>query len=312
MSDAQGTTGDSLHCPACGKRYRSAEWVGRDLPCNCGHVIRVPQAEPCLATDILGPDAADATDTYELAWDNDATSAPAAHGPPSQHCPVCNVAMTAGTIICLNCGYNVAQQQKMRTQLQAPTAAPPPVQDASHWQTLARSHGATVRTEPLTVDGAPGRFADWYLPLILIGAGVVFTLLNARMLGGPSIFTVYYLVYSIGLQLFVMVPLLLALLVLLAKLLDVNFGTLPTALLKLAAIAIGPLSIAQLISIWISQFTFGIGGLLFYGLSHFVCCAIFVGSMFDLDYFETVVTAMAIIILRFLVVSGLLMLFLNP
>jgi hypothetical protein len=225
----------------------------------------------------------------------------------SGKCPMCNLPVSAAAAICLNCGFHLKEKKAIKTQVEAPTdkplAAPPPALGG-----ILGTMGASTQTARIVASDAErsGRFVDLYLPLGLLAAGAFFTFLNAVNSEGFGSQAMILAAFNLGVQAFVMVPLLLITVVVIAALLDVSFGSLHTAILKLAAIAIGPLSFADFLAGLLAQVTFGMGLFMIWGI-YLVCCGPFVAKMFDLDYFETSITVVAIIAVRFLTMVLLLL-----
>lgn len=169
-------------------------------------------------------------------------------------CPSCNSPLRAGAVICLNCGFNVAAGSKLKTVVDAsPATAPLP--RASKGDATTGVPGAdrvlarTKLQDDLAEDMARRHhFQENLLPLIFLGAGLLLLLVNAFVLV-PMLGTAYgSLQLGIGVSIaaliyffilfLVQLPCLFVGILVISKLFGSAFGTLTTALKKLAALAL--------------------------------------------------------------------------
>ncbi|MFK7789904.1 MAG: hypothetical protein AB8C95_10495 [Phycisphaeraceae bacterium] len=114
-------------CPGCDKGYRwQASLIGRRVPCKqCGTEFRVPDAPGIGITH--QPDSIAEDGTYDLDFDAvaDMPASPANHAVPATNgkCPSCNSPVREGAMLCLNCGFNMAEGKK----IEAPKVTAMPV-----------------------------------------------------------------------------------------------------------------------------------------------------------------------------------------
>lgn len=118
----------SITCPGCGKNYNfKAELAGKKVKCKCGTVMAVPTAPPPEDEDAIFDLAPDPE--LEKAKAVKQTTRPAhAEGPA---CPSCGEAMGDGSVICVNCGFNVKTGKKMKGVGAAAPVAPSQTQPAA-------------------------------------------------------------------------------------------------------------------------------------------------------------------------------------
>lgn len=142
-------------------------------------------------------------------------------------------------------------------------------------------------------------WVDVKLPILLIIIGALITAVRGWFIEeGGVVETVVFTLVSLGLRAFVMVPLLLVCVYIAARLMDIGFGTVQSTILKLAAIVIGPMAIADFIAFFIASISWGIGGMFVYGGLHFILTGSALAKLFDLDYFETAVLLIIFMLLN--------------
>ena len=113
-------TGDtiSVQC-GCGKKLKAPSTaVGKRAKCPaCGNVLTIELPPPPPAEDDpLGA-------MYDLAEAEKAASTNAAEEGP--RCPKCGSELAAGSVLCVNCGYDLRSGKKATTIKAAPVAAAP-------------------------------------------------------------------------------------------------------------------------------------------------------------------------------------------
>lgn len=253
-----------VSCPTCGKMYRfKAEYAGRKVKCVCGQVMRMPEdsGEPAVA---IGPppvwSSADSSVgvNYELSHSSAAGLAPPAV-PASNpgRCPNCGGHVKTTAVICVNCGYDLRTGKKVATaipsaaddepQAAAPVAAAPAQSlDQVALSNKARRIKADAETEAEIIQKYRRR--DIHLPLILLAVSLVLTLLNALVLGpmagtggsgySTSLSVTSQVLIKSGSRIVIQIPLLLVSIFIVARIFGSNYGTLGTALLKLAALTL--------------------------------------------------------------------------
>lgn len=123
MSDAQ----QRVACPGCSKGYRWQEsLVGREVHCKqCGTQFRVPDAPGVgIAIESIAEDG-----TYDLDLDaqQDTPASSEFHAAPANNgkCPSCNSPVRDGAMLCMNCGFNMAEGKK----IEAPQVTALPEED---------------------------------------------------------------------------------------------------------------------------------------------------------------------------------------
>ena len=238
MSDPQ----ERVTCPSCSKGYRwQSKLVGRTVPCKqCGAEFKVPSAP---GTGIaLAPVTDDGT--YEL--DLDAEDTPAAnHAKPANDgkCPSCNSPVRGGAVLCMNCGFNMAEGKKVETAVAATPAAPeedPGPGPMTKKQERELEHAAELHAQHWMM--------DYKAPIILIVIGFALVLINNLLLApiapqfsdypGDKLDLIVDLTLGTAMGLFISSVLLFAGLFVLIWLFGSGFGALGSVLLKVLAITL--------------------------------------------------------------------------
>ena len=329
------STSEAASCPSCGKKYRwKSELIGKKVRCGCGQAMRMPEA-PGVAV-ALGNGSTKATakpaseDAYTLS-DPDATPGSAAAAPPpaTGKCPNCGQKLKPLAVICLNCGFNVQSGTKLTTAVVAADDDAPdaPAADRTSEVLAAlnkRSSGAAkelasrlaVAAKRADEDARQRKqmerkafITNIVVPLIMLPVGVFFVFLGSyylvcEMNGGTLLEAIIGGVIVIGVEVVVMVPLLLAGVYISASLLQISFGNLGTALIKLVAICAGPAVIGDFLLILLLPFM----GISFYAPAALMVALslIFIGipmkMMFDLEGSEVIQSVMIITALRIVAV----------
>ena len=221
-----------IACPQCGKEYRwNQQYAGRKVRCKCGHTMRMPAEAPTAAESAAG--------MYDLAE----SGAPAGD---ASTCPSCSVAMPVDAVICIECGYNVQTGQRMGE----PDAAPVPT------RTKAPAKGASApvpngASDDELLDEPPASpLKNLYVPLAALAVGIALdvALVFIASSGGDGDATPMPTVEpSIGVQIGVVAVHLIFGVVLMFpagiycfKLFEIPLGAMGPALLKLAAVYVGP------------------------------------------------------------------------
>lgn len=289
-------------CEACGKSYRwRAELAGKKVKCACGHVMVAPEPEPV-------PAAAEEEDLYALAGEEKIKPKPKFKLPLGYgNCPACGAHLVEGAMLCVQCGHHLLGDRGPKSQpvaaVAAPPIAPPPAMPPVV-KPLAYAHGAAAG-ESVADQYFPDKTKDLHLPLALILVGTVVEV-------GMGMFyregTVPKMLAGVGIGMAVNTALMLIAVFAVAKMRGIKFGPLPTAILKLSGISIGPGAIGGLIG-------FGLGWLpLFGGLIGLVAgfCLYFasIGALFDLDESDTwwlVITIFVVELLATFAIAGLML-----
>ena len=274
MAEAdQGRVG----CPGCGKTYRwKAELAGRKVRCKCGQVMRMPADAPGAALDD--------SDGYDLASPEESAAA----APTASRCPSCGQDIKPGTVVCINCGYNLQTGAKIQTAVATDAdGSNAPAESPEAQAQLERSEHDEHEEEMLYKE-ATRKNLHIPLALVVVGVGINFT----RLLQDNSFLESSM---AIGIELILTVPLMLMSLIVAAKLFDIAYGELGPAILKLVAIAFAPGAFVQLLM----MFTGGGIVMLIVGLLLSVVLYWWLISwLFGLDANETVLTVLTIALAR--------------
>jgi hypothetical protein len=222
-------------CPSCGSKYKWApEAAGRKFACKCGAVLRMPpqgntpallerpagaatpakSATPAASVSPTGT-IAPAKDEYEIADEAAAHKPAPATGKPiskpeplpvaqapaaSGRCPSCGQAVKHSAVICVNCGFNLAEGKKLKTDVAvepdapAPAAKPgvepppkaPAPAPAKHLPGATFASASMAKKKAIEEENQEvlkkARFTDLYLPVGLIILGFIMIVLNAMVL----------------------------------------------------------------------------------------------------------------------------------
>lgn len=285
-----------VECPSCHRRFIwKPELEGKVVKCNCEKVFTIArpvEVEP-VALEL---------DDFDIAPAEIAEAAPT-------KCPSCNLQMKAAAVVCLNCGYDHRAKSKVMTRVgelpdatSASQAKPPPL--PHELETLEdhrpqpthdpRRSGVAQALRDREDDAQASPFLDFKLPIIFIAVGLLLTVVHALQ---HDLTLVEGLVQA-GLSLVIRLPIMLAALVLAAKMMSISYGPLSIGLLKLAGIAMGPMALADVMLFWIVSATFGFG-FIFATMVYMVITGIPVSYMFDLEINETFVTIIVIVMCEF-------------
>lgn len=298
---------ERVTCPNCGKGYRwQTKLIGRRVPCKqCNEPFDVPEAP---GEGIAIAPAVTEDGTYELDFDEaaDAPASPAAQATPASggKCPSCNSAVREGAVLCMNCGFNMAEGKKVQTAV-APVAAEPDP-----------SGGAMTKKQQREMEQAEELHAQHFMmnykaPIILIIIGFALVLLNNLVLGPMApMYNEFYsskvdimvdLTIVTALYLVISSALLFAGLFILIWLFSSGFGTLGSVLLKVLAITLLAQEATALVIIGLDVMM-GTGGLgWFIGWGAYITAMIILCMKFlDVDFTEFRILFWFIIIGRYL------------
>lgn len=249
-------------CPACGVGYRwRAEHVGGTVACKqCGNDFIVPdQPGPGLMIEPAGDDG-----IFELADTEDeqpsSTAGGQAAGPGrgrhAGRCPSCNSALKAHAVLCMNCGFNVAEGTRVSTQVAEEAepqrdglpdrTSPATAMPMSEAQRIRQreQRDAERAAEAL----ARHRLMEYKLPTLLLVIGGVLALLNIFALApfSPSMTAgqASYLDIALGTAASILInntvtsALFLFTLLAMVAVLNSGFGTMGSTLLKVVGISL--------------------------------------------------------------------------
>lgn len=267
MSDSQ----QRVTCPGCGKGYRwQSKLIEKHVPCKaCGAEFIVPYA-PGEGIAINPEPAADDS-TYDLAIDDskDTPNSPANHAAPAAggKCPSCNSPVREGAMLCLNCGFNMAEGKKVQTAVAATPAEPTEEDPGNLTKRMKRDLETAQDTHKQYV------WQEYKLPIILLCVGLAFVLINALILKpavnemliqkGYGLISnraamVGYII-AFALTLVMMLPLLLGGIFFMVTFFGSAFGNLFTALLKLTALSMFVVALDDTVALLMDLATGGFG-----------------------------------------------------
>ena len=333
---------DRVRCPSCDKAFRfSPKNASRKVKCSgCQAVFQMP-AEPGFSARLIRaaprPEPADQGE-YELDLNDShlggahaAEQGPSLHldspskAPPSGgHCPSCNAPMKRGAAICINCGFDLQSGRQIQTALDDQTAsedqpAPAsdaPVQDADNSimsATLAAAASRKAVDKQLAEDAEHQHYkTERLIPMIMVGVGFCLLLINAFVLspfspgqaGSPA--SSVLILISSGILVAIQIPMLLICLVMISRIFGTGFGPLPTALLKLNALALTVDGVDACVGTTLDIITGGFGG---FGFLLSTCINIGVFWLLCMMLFEMERMEMFVMwILSFLIPTWILML----
>lgn len=250
-----------LSCGACGKTYAwKPQFAGRTLKCVCGASIKAPAAAPAPA-----PAASAGTARRP---------APAAAPPPPDLSGLDEFEQ-----IVAQASYEVeedaAPPPPKRPAIRA-TVADAPSPGGKPAKVLAYSRRGQIK--PAVNGPHVAKFADFYLPLVLAILGIVAYFIDAFLQGihNPAIMIGFVLMKSVINLVLVFVGLLIG-----VKLIDLGLGPIGPALIKIAAVALLPTAVCDIISIYMWGYSFGFSILMYGGL---------LALLFDMDFVEVLIT----------------------
>jgi len=244
---SQGEAG-KFRCEVCGRRFTwRPEIAGREAKCPCGSTVICPECQPGVEDDL-----------YDLA--------------PSEAIPE-------------------PQTKKPAVTRAVPTPALPviPMANPVDAASVAQAHVAPVggRTlayaTPKLDNSDPAEVIQLQAPLWILAGGVCVEVAAAYFQSGGSRSFVGQ-VLLLGLGLFITTPLMLVAVMITAKFRGIKLGAFWPAIIKLAAISIGPGAAVDLLRPILMFIPFGgLGGLLL----EFVLFFALLGLFFDLDESDT-------------------------
>ncbi|MEM7626264.1 MAG: hypothetical protein AAF333_11770 [Planctomycetota bacterium] len=349
----------TIQCPNCGKAYRwQTKIAGRNVRCVCQHKFRVPMTPGGVVESDLNASASKASpastmpkpvppakepDPYELDLpDDDASAAPpqrqtsglSGRGADPTKCPSCNSPLRPGAVICLNCGFNVAEGSKIQTVVAAapddddtetPTrggaaAAAAGTEAALQQDRVNRALSRSKLEDDLAADMAQRHHVqENILPLIFLGCGLVLLLINAFVLV-PMQDGIYDVPFGLSLSIgavivyiilfAIQMPCLFAGILIISKLFGSAFGELFTALKKLAALALLGGQFDAMVELGFDIMLEGLGFLAFWvklSLSFAVFWALAKQLFDELEPIETVVLWLAMLFLPGFILGGVLL-----
>ena len=259
-----------LACGQCGRNYAwKPEYAGRSLKCKCGATIKAPaaapstkpvsaKAAPAAAKPVpvaAGAGPADIDDIEQMlsqAAEYDVKDEPAPPPKPAARVTTAQTVMPAG-------GVAVAA---------AATGPGSPL----------LGYARTIR-KPVDEGTQGAVVTDFYVPLVLIALGLLVYYFDARLYGIRSIpvagiFIVFKTVINLAL---VFIALLIG-----VQLIDLGLGPIGPALLKIAAVALLPAALSDIIGYYTMGLVPWIFSALMYGILLYV--------LFEMEYSEIAIS----------------------
>lgn len=326
----------AIICPSCLTNYRwDPRAAGMKVKCKCGAVIRIPHDSsgrvvverlpgdsysatsldpapkplaPSPDTEAMPEEAIDESGEFDLDELDTDELVPAEAREPSKlkatpgRCPSCGLSVAPHAVLCLNCGYNLAVGKKLKTTVQ-----------------VIETAGRIERTNASVLSGADKvlrdlqhreeierdmlrrhRITEWVLPSILLAVGPPSLAIAAFVLTKNWQMGLLATGFLMGIELVLMMPLLLLSLVIAAHVGGISFGSLWSALLKIAALSWGPGALADIVVVFVM--TVVMMNMFMGAMAVFVVYGLFLGApvafLFDLDMYETRITIGAITVVR--------------
>ena len=324
MSDSAD---QSFECPACGKAYRWQDRLaGKKVRCKCGVALKLPAWLPGDVrvveeedySPITGDDDAEAPSErdsgtkastrrpddaggYDVERSDEQASGKADADTPrfarenKARCPSCGSAMKPHAVICLNCGHNRSTGEKIKTERIEGDAAAAQDDAAATDADAPSSRGEAIK--PI-YDHSNPTFTNIILPIGLILLGVVVAIAEQRYWTDDPAESLVGALLVVGVTLAVSIPITLLGVMIAAPVLGLSFGYLGHALLKLAAIIVGPSAIGE-----IAMYLLG-GDLFGWFIGLFVTLGFYRGLMqalFDLDSDDAIKCIIIIAVVRYAV-----------
>jgi hypothetical protein len=284
-------------CKQCGKTYKwKPEFAGKKVKCKCGYVMTAPAK---VETAAAAADEPDLDALYDLA---DAGQAAAAAAPAMVRCPACTGEMEPGTQVCPSCGFNLKTGKRAKAAAVASGAGGGSGRRASAGGGGASvaaipsgGGGAAVATAPgssvaafqafgkprrgLQKDDAPNSaIVEWYIPIGLIAAGLVLSLLQA-MKFNTMVFALPDALMFAGAKLVISLVLLAVGCYLCVMWGEVSFGSPGPAALKIAGLALAPSALAFIVSFLIHDLWGFVGFFMAFGIYFTLCNYLFEWDM---------------------------------
>ncbi len=307
----------SFTCPHCKKRFQwTTNIADRKARCpSCNKRIRIPTVpervaeavDPLPEKPAAKPKPQD--DTYELdltGVDDETVDAPPT---PAQQaaaetgrCPACNQSITSGAVICIKCGYNLKKGKRLKTQVRDEANPDAPTGDTvklpqSALASIGEASPVTHALQDRTDDQASNRRQDLYLPLGLLGGGLLWRLLADLLLTDHGW---AHMLERTSIEFLFVLPLMFLTSILIAMLFSTAFGTLTVTLIKLSAIIVAPELFGDLMEMWLGPFAWGFPGIFFVGPVYF---GMYFGAftvLFDLDADEAGAATSMMFVINFL------------
>lgn len=294
-------------CDGCGKSYSwKPELAGRRVKCKCSQVMTVPASDPSQSEP--APDGFD--DLYALA---EGTTVETAAVTPSAFsrgttCPNCGATMESGAVLCVSCGHNTKTGKKMKTQSArgggGSGGAPVLAGAVAGGGGSAMLGYAALATRRRTSEGEERSgdvffhpVKDLYIPAALILLGTILSCVV--MVNYYNIHNFGVVLLAVAIQSILSIVLSIPGILLAIKLFDLGIGPIGPGMMKLAACAIAPGALGDIVGKVMLGSMMGYGGYVGWIVTYISTVAIFM-SLLEMDYFEVVVCSMIISVFRWI------------
>ena len=277
-------------CPSCRKEFTwKPEIAGKKAKCKCGTVIDIPAESPLPPLPPPDVDPFDNPDyMYDFADDDkpsggSGTAPPPVPAPPElQTCPNCGGNIPPGGVVCLACGFNVKTGKKHKTEGAAAAKGP-------GGKVLPYQRGKGMKEEKAPRES--GMVRDVWVPTALVAAGLCLSIVDGMVVyevESAGLATVWALVTTVVNLVLIFIGMLIC-----VKLVGISLGHPLSAMLKIAAIAVVPAPITDLIGHYIGPggdyVGWSIAMIFYYGMFMY---------FFDMDFQETMICSSIIWIIR--------------
>jgi hypothetical protein len=210
-------------------------------------------------------------------------------------------------VLCLNCGYDLAKGKKLTTAIGVVEAtdglARLPASALSGADKVIREMERRAEVEREVA--RKHRIVEWVVPIVMLAVGPPALIVAAFVFMGSWLGGAEVAGLLIAVELLLMMPLLLLSLVMAAYIGGISFGSLWSALLKVAALSWGPGAIADVVLIFVVSIIGLTGGAvgMFLGAMAVIAVYTFIlgpplAFLFDLDFQETRITIGFVTIVR--------------
>jgi hypothetical protein len=303
------TTDIKFSCASCGKEYRwKPELAGKQAKCKCGATITVPKTPPpppVPRQEEVGLDG-----LYALAQEEKKAGARLAAADPEAagarqgyRCPSCGNDLPVGATVCPNCSMDMKTGRKRAAQ----GARSNGVAAASAGFATSKRGGASGKAlsikggkydEPKTRGFADfSKTRDIYLPAGLVAAGVIVYVIQMVMGSAGDSETEAFGRKIVLVSVITDVFLMFVAMMIAVKFLDMAFGGLGPAILKLFAISLGPGAAGEIVAGVVGKNN-EIMGWVAGGLVALVLYWTLIKVLFNLDAGETVKLVFTIYLVR--------------
>jgi hypothetical protein len=309
------TTAGKFGCDACGKQYSwKPQLAGKRVKCKCGGVLTVPATDPAAApppADLGLPEGFD--DLYALA---EGTPIPDAVTPPSYSrgapCPSCGASVAPEAVLCVSCGTNVKTGKKVKAKKASggggggPTPALATAGTGSrgvlgYAQMAPKRHGEERQGGDVFFHPVK----DLYIPGALVVAGTILSYLALVFHHGVR--NPGAALFAVGMMTLINLILTVPAVLLTVKLFDLGLGPIGPGVLKIAACAIAPGAVGELMGM---IFTGSAGAFIGWGISY-ACTLLIFMKLLEMDFGDVLMCSSFIFVIRTWAVYAILFALLN-